>query len=81
MKFLPRACGKHKTRERVLILPVSDSSMDDWILSLMVWVLLPALLLVPVIVFAFNILAVILLFTWLGFGVFMVNPVPADSYY
>ena len=55
--------------------------MDDWILSLMLWVLLPALLLVLVIVFAFNILAVILLFTWLGFGVFMVNPVPADSYY
>ncbi|GEM_PF-2643624 len=53
--------------------------MKDWILSLLVWIFLPAALLAVVIPYAFNILAVILLFTWLGFGVFMVNPASADK--
>ncbi len=54
--------------------------MQDWILPLVIWILLPSLLLAIVIPFFFNIFWVIMLFTWLGFGFFMINPVPSDSY-
>ena len=53
--------------------------MKDWILSLLVWLILPALLLAIVIPFYFNIFWVIMLFTWLGFGAFMISPSSAET--
>ena len=64
--------------ESLLISGISGERMKEWLISLLVWILLPAILLLIVVPFAFNVLTVILLLTWIGFGFMVLNPAPSS---
>ncbi len=52
--------------------------MKDWLLSFLIWLLLPSLLLLVDILVGANVLIVILLLTWLGFGALIYAPPSED---
>ena len=51
--------------------------MKEWLLSFVIWILLPVLLLLTEFFVGVNVLAVIILMSWLGFG-FMVFSIPEE---
>jgi hypothetical protein len=48
--------------------------MKDWFMSFLIWILLPSLLILTDLFIGANILVLILLFTWLGFGALIYAP-------